>query len=92
MENDPKEFMRAHVIATAELSATNDDGPITLPLLDCWYAPAFGDENAPRRQVDAQRIRLVLTWQQLSELGQEIQDFLQGKQIPPTKSAPFSVQ
>lgn len=74
MENDPKDFLRVHAIATGQLTTSNEDGPITLPLLDCWVAPAFGDGTSRSHQKDARQIRLVLDRQLLGNIAQWIQD------------------
>lgn len=91
-QDKAEDFQRVQLIEIGELHSSNEDGPVTLPLLDCWVYPAFGSETLPTHPTSLSRIRLVLSPQQLLDLAQRIQDLEGGCQIQAPPPPPFSVQ
>ena len=92
MDDRPEDFQRVQLIEFGELQTSNADGPVTLPVMDCWVYPAFQSETQPIRPTSLTRIRLVLSRQQLSDLAQNIQGLEEAEQGQVAPPQSFSVQ
>lgn len=92
MDDRPEDFQRVQLIEFGELQSSNADGPVTLPLMDCWVHPAFQSETPPNHPAALTRIRLVLSQQQLSDLVRHIQGLEAEERGQATPPRSFSVQ